>query len=165
MTTADEVIDLLKKAKVVEGIEAVDTVEDKFEMSSKLSEFAGTLNHLKGENVISEALLKKALELDESNYTAHYNLGVLYSSPDVMEKNPDLVKFAIKHYLLALKHKPDYHFARYNLALLYYFTGEKDKALKEYEKILTAVGDDRRFRELGMLFLEEKRIKQYMSDS
>jgi tetratricopeptide (TPR) repeat protein len=156
---SDDVIGLLKKAKVVEAIKASDSVEDKKDMASKLTEFAGTLNHLKGKNIICEVILKKSLELDPENHITHYNLGVLYSSPDVLEGGEHFVRFAIKHYLQCLSIRHDYHFARYNLALLYFFTGEKEKARREYQKILDAVGDDRRFREMGMMFLEDERIR------
>ncbi len=159
---ADEVMGLLREAKVFEAVEAAGRVEDKKMMARRLTEFAGTLNHLTGKNMICEALLRKSLELDPELPETYYNLGVLYSSPEVLDERPKLVTEAVKHYELALKYRSDFHEARYNMALIHYFTGKKDKARQEYDRILGDIGDDRRFRELGMMFLEEERIKRYM---
>jgi tetratricopeptide (TPR) repeat protein len=153
----DEVLALLKGAQVVDALKKSDEVTEKKEMASKLTDFASALNYLKGKNIICEAVLKKSLDLDPLNHLTHFNLGVLYSNPEILELNEKYVRFAIKHYLQCLEISPNYHLARYNLALLYFFTGEFEKSRIEYGKLLASIGDDRRFRELGMLFLERER--------
>jgi tetratricopeptide (TPR) repeat protein len=155
---SDEVIGLLKAAKVEEALEAADKVEDRVEMAERLAEFAGTLNLLKGLPTLTEVLLEKALELDPLSPRAHYNLGVLYSSEDQLEEDEAVkLKLAELEYGLALKYKPDYHEARYNLALLFFFLGRLEEARKEYAKIRAALGDDERYRDLGIMLLDAKR--------
>jgi tetratricopeptide (TPR) repeat protein len=156
---ADDVIELLKKAKVEEAIKAAGEVEDKKEMASKLTEFAAALNYLKGLPILSEALLKESLLFDFSNPNTHYNLGVLYSSLNAPDKDGKNVELAEKAYKTALRFKDDFHEARYNLALLYYFTGRLDEARKEYAKITEALGDDVHYRDLGVMLLEVERLE------
>jgi len=122
----DEVISLLKQRKIEEALDAMDTVEDKKLMAEKLTEFAGSLNYLKGLPGLTEVLLRRSLMLDDKNPVTHYDLGVLYSGPDVLdEANAAKAKRAYKN---ALKIREDFHEARYNLALLYYFTGRIGEA-------------------------------------
>jgi tetratricopeptide (TPR) repeat protein len=159
--TVADVLKLLRKAKVAEAVSAAGKVKDKKLMAEKMTEFASQLNHLKGYNLITEIYLKKSLELDPSNAETYYALGLLYTNPGVLDKYPHVEKSAIESYEKALEHNPKLHEARYNLALLYYFTGDKDRARREYDQLTEYLGDDRRFRELGMMFLEEKRMKEY----
>jgi len=157
---ADDVVKLLKEAKVEEALNAADKVKDKKEMSEKLVEFAGTLNYLKGLPGITEVLLKKAIILDPKNPYAHYNIGNLFSEPELLERDGNNMKKAELAYKNALKHKSDFHQARYNLALLLYFQGREKEARQEYRKILNAIGDDPRYRDLGMMFLDDERQKR-----
>jgi len=64
----------------------------------------------------AETLLKKAARLDPSDYEVHNNLGVLYART----KRPRL---ALQEFSLAVRLKPDYAKAHYNLARLYFFSG------------------------------------------
>ena len=154
---AEEVIDLLKKGKVEDALMAIDGADDRKEMAEKLIEFAGTLNYLKGHPELTEALLKKALVLDHENADGYYNLGVLYTDPSVLVGDESKLPKAEQAFKFALEYNPDFYEARYNLALLYYFTGRVDEAGEEYGRITDAVGDDPRFRELGMLLMYDKR--------
>ncbi len=152
---ADDVIALLKEAKVEEALGAADKVEDKREMAEKLTEFAGTLNYLKGHDIIAEVLLKKSLLLYYDYAPTHYNLGVLYTNiPKLIEDegNTERAELAYKN---ALEIDPHFHEARYNLAMLYYMTGRVEEARREYDRILEGVGDTIRYRELGMLLMKD----------
>lgn len=153
---AEDVISLLKEARVGEALSAIDEVKDKKEMARKLTEFAAALNYLRGRDDLTEVLLKKSLFLDREHAPTYYNLGVLRSSPKQLIEDEGNLGKAELAYNLALKHDPGFHEARYNLALLYYFKGDHEEAKKEYAQIVEAVGDDERFRELGMLLQQEK---------
>jgi tetratricopeptide (TPR) repeat protein len=146
----DDVLALLKETRVEEALKAADGVQDRRLMASKLTEFAGTLHHLKGKPWLTEVLLKKSLLLDWDNPVTHYNIGVLYSEPDHAEEKDGLKK-AETAYRNALKLRPDFQEARYNLALLLYFTGRRGEAEAEYGRIVVAIGDDELYRPLGML--------------
>jgi tetratricopeptide (TPR) repeat protein len=155
----DDVIRLFKETKVEEAFRAADEVDDKKEMAARLTEFAGELNYLKGLPRLTEALLKKSLLLDYQNHFTHYNLGVLYSTPYEEEQYREDLAKSERAYKMALKIKEDFHQARYNLALLYYFTGRVDEAAAEYRRITEALGDDILYRDLGVMLLEEKRMR------
>jgi tetratricopeptide (TPR) repeat protein len=155
---ADEVIALLKQAKVKEAIDALDSVNDRLEMAHKLSEFAGALNHLKGLPILTEVLLRRSLMLDPDNPYTHYNLGLLYSGLDMLQEDESNLNKALLAFKNAIRIKPDFHQARYDLALLYYFSGMRLEAASEYETILKAVGDDVGYRDLGMMLLADKRL-------
>lgn len=157
---ADDVIGLLKEAKVAEALEAVEKVEDKKEMAQKLTLFAGTLNYLKDRPAIAEVLLKRSLFLDYANPLTHYNLGALFTTPPQLEEDGKNLERGVKAYKNALRFDPNFLEARYNLALLYYFSGRVQEAREEYDRIVAAVGDDKRFRELGVLLLNRKRLEE-----
>jgi len=154
----DEVIELLTQAKVDEAFEAVEEVpeESRKDLAQKLTEFAGTLNLVKGRDLLCETLLKKSLTLDYENPYTHYNIGVLYTNPGYLSEHPEKLEKALLAYENALKYKPTFHMARYNLALLYFFNGEKVRAQRLYDEIVDAVGDVPEYRELGMLLLRDK---------
>ncbi len=158
---ADDVIQLFKDVKISEGLEAIDKVSDKKAMALGLCEFAGTLNYLKGQAALSEVLLKKAILLDRGLALAHYNLGVLYSSPDYLESDESGVEKAVMSYRRAVSSDPHLNEARYNLGLLYYFTGRVDGAKKQYDAIVADVGDIVRYRLLGALLLEDRRASEF----
>jgi tetratricopeptide (TPR) repeat protein len=155
----EDVIRLLKEAKVDEALSSVDLVEDKHEMAIKLTEFAGTLNYLKGKPVLSEVLLNKSLSLWDKYAPTHYNLGVLYSSPEMLRQDEaGYLNLAENEFRAALDIEPDFHQARYNLALLIYFEGRTEEARSEYERIGAKLGDDPSFRELGVLLAQALRV-------
>jgi len=155
----DEVIALLKQAKVEEALKALPTVEDKKEMAVKLTEFAGALNYVKDLPDLCELLLMKSLLLYYDWAPTHYNLGVVYTSFAKLLENEQLnIAKGEEAYMKALKIDPGYHEARYNLALLYYFTGRIDEARREYARITDAVGEDERFVQLGVLLENHDRL-------
>jgi protein O-GlcNAc transferase len=151
----EDVIALLKRAKVEEALKAIDEVEDKKAMAMSLTEFAGDLEYLKGKHTLAEALLKRSLSLDWDNPYTHYNIGVINSDPDVLEADEGRLARAEAAFKNALKIKPDFHQARYDLALLLYFTGRIKEASQEYGRITAAIGDDPLYRDLGMMLRQE----------
>lgn len=154
---ADDVMALLKSRRVEAALEAADVVADREGMAERLTEFAGALNYLKGKPLLTEVLLKKSLLLHYENPYTHYNLGILYSTPtDEMPESRRNLEKAERAYVNALSFKPDFHQARYNLALLYYFTDRAQEARQEYGKITQALGDDIMFRQLGVLLAADK---------
>ena len=153
----EDVVGLLKQAKVEEALAAADEVEDKKAVAEAITEFAGALNYKRGHPDLVEVLLKKSLTLDPGNALTHYNIGVLYTDPDVLEEDDSKAGKAEAAYRNALKIEPGFHEARYNLALLCYFTGRADEAERLYAEIDDAVGDDVRFRKLAMMLLDGKR--------
>jgi tetratricopeptide (TPR) repeat protein len=154
---ADDVIALLMGRRVEAALEAADLVADREGMAERLTEFAGALNYLKGKPLLTDVLLKKSLLLHYENPYTHYNLGILYSTPtDEMPESSHSLEKAQRAYINALNIKPDFHQARYNLALLYYFTDRAEEARKEYARITQALGDDMRFRHLGILLAAER---------
>ncbi|MFH0862593.1 MAG: hypothetical protein V1875_06125 [Candidatus Altiarchaeota archaeon] len=154
----DDVIALLKQAKVEEALEAIEKVDDRKEMAHKLTEFAAALNYLKGLPQLSEALLRRSIRLDTDNPHTYFNLGVLYTNIDAPDKGGRNAELSERAYKKALSLKSDFHEARYNLALIYYFTDRIDDARREYGLIQEAIGDDPGFRDLGIMLLEEDRL-------
>lgn len=154
---SEEVIRLLKEARVEEALAKADAVEDKAGMAAKLTEFAGALNYLKGRPGLTEAILYKSLILDPKNPVTYYNLGVLMSGPDLLAEDEGNLGRAVKAYEAALKLDPEYHQARYNLALLLFFSGRLEDAEREYGRILTSAGDLPEYRELGLMLWDTKR--------
>jgi tetratricopeptide (TPR) repeat protein len=157
---ADDVIGLLKEMRIEEALKAADEVVDKVEMASKLTEFAGALDYLKGRHEVAKLILQKSLLLHYDNPYTHYNMGVLLSSPDVVEKDGHSLEKAVKAYKYALKLKPDFHQARYNLALLHYFSGNIEAAAREYETLKNEIGDDILYRGLGMMLLNDSKAAE-----
>jgi len=152
-----DIIALLKEGKVMEALENAEEVADKRAMAEALTEFAGTLNHLKGKWDLTEALLKQSLLLHYELAATHYNLGVLFSSPEMLDADEANAEKAIKAYKNAIRISPDFNEARHNLGMLMYFTGDLEGAKDQYEKIVADIGDSKTYRHLGMLLLEEKR--------
>jgi tetratricopeptide (TPR) repeat protein len=153
MATIEDVKKLLKEKKVLEALKLSEDVEDRERMADELSHFAGTLEYSTGgHGDLVEAILHQALLLGPENPYIYYNLGVHYTEPGVLKEDPDSVEKAVRAYRKALQLKPDFHEARYNLALLYYFTGRFDKAKVEYKMVLEACPDDLRFLEVKPLF-------------
>ena len=72
---------------------------------------------------------KRIIEIDPTNYRAHYNLGIANFNLDKIEK-------AKECYEEAIKIKPDYKHCLYNLGLIYEGKGDLQEALKYYEKAL-----------------------------
>jgi len=73
-------------------------------------------------------LFEHAVSVTENNYQAENNLGTAYSSKDLDK--------ALFHYEAALKIKPGYAMALYNLGTIYEKKGQIDKAINYYLKVL-----------------------------
>jgi len=131
----DEVIQLLKEAKVQQALAKSDEVEDKESMAEKLADFASTLGKLKGHPDLCVAILLKSLDLDPDNPEICLALGNALSMPLSLEEDSDNALKAIDWYELALKLDPDYSDARYNKSLLLFFMGRMDEAKDEYQKL------------------------------
>jgi len=81
----------------------------------------------------SITLFEHALEGTENNYTMHYNLAnVLATHKQAKADN----ETAVRHYLEALRIKPNFADAHNNLANLYMFDGRLDSAIEHYSKAL-----------------------------
>lgn len=74
-------------------------------------------------------MFKRIIEIDPSNYRAHYNLGIANFNIDEIEK-------AKKCYEEAIRIKPDYKHCLYNIGLIYEREGNLQEALRYYEKAL-----------------------------
>jgi tetratricopeptide (TPR) repeat protein len=110
--------------------------------------------------ILSHQGFKKAIELDDKNWHAHYFVGTHYNNigklkeaeielKRVIELNPEYTNsygvlasvyekmgktdIAIEYHKKDLKFDPDDDGARRDLALLYYRLGMKEEALKEYK--------------------------------
>lgn len=109
------------------------------------------------------AAYQRAIEFDDSNWSAHVNLGTTYFNlkdwphaethyKKALELNPRyaLAHFnlgnlydeggdweqALEHYIIALQIQPDYGDAHFNLALLYQSHGEALKAVRHWRAYL-----------------------------
>lgn len=74
-------------------------------------------------------MFKRIIEIDPTNYRAHYNLGIANFNLDDLEKAKDC-------YEEAARIKPDYQYCFYNIGLVYETKGDLQEALKYYEKAL-----------------------------
>ncbi|MFH1402864.1 MAG: tetratricopeptide repeat protein [Candidatus Altiarchaeota archaeon] len=153
MATIQEVKKLLGDGKILEALKLSDQVEDREAMADELSHIAGCLEYSTSQHYpIAGMLLQQAMLLDPKNPYIFYNMGLHHTEDGPLAEDSDSVKKAVRAYKKALRLKPDFHEARYNLALLYYFTGEYDKAKVEYQRVLESCPNDLRFLEVRLLF-------------
>jgi tetratricopeptide (TPR) repeat protein len=91
-----------------------------------------------------------AVKLDPRYAAAgHSNLGALYRSHNMPDK-------AIEQYLIAVTLKPDFAIAHFNLGLVYYKTGQIEKAEQEMARVLELLPDNQQARAL-LRKISEKR--------
>ncbi len=74
-------------------------------------------------------MFKRIIEINPTNYRAHYNLGIANFNLDEIEK-------AKECYEEAVRIKPDYKHCLYNIGLIYEREGNLQEALRYYEKAL-----------------------------
>ena len=136
MAKIEDVIKLLDEGRIEEALETAEDVKKKKDMSLTLSDYAAgvMLNYSLPE--ISQRLLAKALKLDKDCASAHFNLGVLLSEPEMYEADPDNLSKAVKHYKKAVSLEPKNSEAHFNLGLIYAMTGQAEEARKCYEDYL-----------------------------
>ena len=93
-------------------------------------------------------LFEHALSVTQNNYLAENNLGTAYGS-----KNLDK---ALLHYKTAIKIKPGYVNALYNLGTVYEEKGQIDKAISNYLKVLKINPDNfGALNNLGLIFFKQ----------
>ena len=142
---AENFEELIKKAKELtnqerfeEALEILEKVfadnpnseEAKKSLLETLFTYGGYLNDeytLQYER--SKGMFKRIIEIDPTNYRAHYNLGIANFNLDEIEK-------AKKCYEEAVRIKPDYKHCLYNIGLVYERKGNLQEALRYYEKAL-----------------------------
>jgi len=91
------------------------------------------------------ALFEHAISVTENNYQAHNNLGTAYGSTNV--------DMAVFHYKAALKIKPDFAMALYNIGTIYKKKGQIDGAINHYLKAIQIKPDYfDALNNLGMVF-------------
>ena len=76
----------------------------------------------------AELLLKSASRLNPDEPKIWFNLGMLYSEPEVLAHSPKHLQAAEDAYKKAVEIDPNFDTAHYNLGLLYAFTGRLDEA-------------------------------------
>ena len=93
-------------------------------------------------------LFEHAVSVTENNYQAHNNLGTAYGPADL-----DKAAF---HYKAALKIKPEFAMAHYNLGIIYTKRGQIDEAVDHYLKALHIKPDYfDALNNLGIIFLNK----------
>ncbi|MFW9867216.1 MAG: tetratricopeptide repeat protein, partial [Candidatus Thorarchaeota archaeon] len=127
-----------QKQEFKEALEILDTLSKNNPESKQVKKYLiDTLlnygGYLNDEYVLkykeAEKIFKRVIEIDPTNYRAHYNLGIVNYNLDDIEK-------AKQCYEEAIRIKPDYKYCFYNLGLAYEKEGDLMKALKYYEKAL-----------------------------
>jgi tetratricopeptide (TPR) repeat protein len=99
----------------------------------------------------SITLFEHAVKVTKNNYKSQNNLGTALVAVDLDE--------AISNYKAALKMKPDYAVALYNLGNVFIMKGETDKAIEYYMKALHIKPDYLEvLNNLGTAFINKKKI-------
>lgn len=113
-----ELNELREQAKFLynsNNLEEAQQLFNKIPESEKISDdfmFLANIAQDKGKPIDAVFFLKKAIELDDQNYKAHYNLGNLYFADDK-------INMAIDEYKKVLKIKKDFAYAYYNKGCCY----------------------------------------------
>jgi tetratricopeptide (TPR) repeat protein len=120
---------------------------------------------------LEEALLRHRLEKYPDDFMAHFKIGTLrlarLDPPGALAMLQTAVRLdpnhaeAIAQFRLALKGRPDYPNAQYNLARALAKTGMYDEAFENYRQILAELPQDTDVRnELGELYLARGRFAE-----
>jgi tetratricopeptide (TPR) repeat protein len=136
MPDEKDIIKLLDKGNLDGAFDLVDEMKDKKSMAVLLSDYAAIIARHYGLHGIVERLLKKAVELDPNSAGIHFNLGVLYTEPEVVIEDEKKIALAEEHYLRAIELDSGNLKAHYNLGLLYAYTGRAEEAREQYAKVL-----------------------------
>jgi tetratricopeptide (TPR) repeat protein len=141
----ESIEELIKKAKELVNQEryeeAIDILENLYENHPDSKQVKDSLlktlfiygGYLNDEYTLqyekAKDIFKKIIEIDPTNYRAHYNLGIANFNLDEIEE-------AKECYEEAVRIKPDYKHCLYNIGLIYEREGNLKKALRYYEKAL-----------------------------
>lgn len=136
MPEPKDIVKLLDNGNVDGALDLADDVKDKKEIVQLLNNYATILAKEIGAYDASKKILKKVIEMDPGLAEAYYNLGCLHSEPELLSENPKNLKKSVGAYKKAIELDPKHVRAHYNLGLLYAFTGELEKARKEYSACL-----------------------------
>jgi tetratricopeptide (TPR) repeat protein len=97
-----------------------------------------------------EALLTKAIAMDDKCADAYLQLGVIYASQHSFEK-------AIAAYLKAIEANPELADAYYRLGVAYDRTGEAEKAKREFQ-----LHDALRKKQAAAVEAQRREVKQFL---
>ena len=136
MPETKDIIKLLDKGNVDGALDLADDVKDKKGIALILNNYAAILAKELGVYDASKKILTKVIEIDPGLSEAYYNLGCLYSEPEMLSEKSQNLKKSKEAYKKAIELDPKHVRAHYNLGLLYAFTGELEKARKEYSACL-----------------------------
>ncbi|MBD3260846.1 MAG: hypothetical protein GF334_04085 [Candidatus Altiarchaeales archaeon] len=151
MAEVEEVVGLLKEAKVEEAIQLMPEVEDKKTLSQRLVDLGGFFAEVKARYHLAVALLLLSLRFNPQNKYAAYNLANTYSTPYMLIEEPRNLDKAVYWYGKAIEIDSRFHEARYNLALLFFFNQKTVEARKQYEQLMSIKPRHPKYRELGLL--------------
>jgi tetratricopeptide (TPR) repeat protein len=98
-------------------------------LNPKIISSVGNFYLLIGDFKYARVLFNKALQLEPENKIAANGMGILYFKENKLE-------LAIKNFSIAKKSDPNFIEARYNLAYLYQYSGDYNKAEKEIREYL-----------------------------
>jgi len=129
---AKKLVRLLEKAEVDKALEHAAKMQDKNLAAEILGDFAVPVAKNLYDYETAEQLLKTAASLNPKDAVTFFNLGVLYTEPGFFIRDENKFIEAEKAYIKAIKIRPDYLEAHYNLALFYHFLGRDDEAELEY---------------------------------
>lgn len=130
---------------------AIMAFEDAIRADEKLAEpfnNLASIMHHRGDDVRAEALLRRAIELNDMNGFAHRNLGVILMSSDRREE-------AIERFWKAQAILPDQALTTPMLALTYWHAGMKEKAVQLISKWAAEAPDDPQAQHLRASFTGE----------
>lgn len=125
-----------RRGQIDEGIADLSVYIERHPASSLAYTKRGVRHIWKGDLEHAEKDLKKAVTLDPRNAEAHDDLGVILAQHRKYDA-------AIGHFQMALKSEPTYQKAHHNLAMVYYITGENQKALKSVNTALKLIAESR----------------------
>lgn len=117
------------------------------EMTTESAETINNSSELINSGKTEEArkLLEKSIKDDESNFLAHYNLGITYMKEN---KNAE----AIEAFSRSIELKPNFG-AYLNRAVCYKKSGKKSEAINDYTEVLSLNPDySRAYLERGILY-------------
>jgi len=137
--------ELLKKAIELKNEEqyekAIEILEELYKANPKAENIRNTLidvlftygGYLNDDYILefskAAQCFKRIIEIDSTNYRAHYNLGIAYFNMGMLDE-------ALKSCNIAIDIKSDYKHCYYNIGLIYETKEDLNRALEYYQKAL-----------------------------